>query len=113
MLPTFQTIMLPLLETLKEGDEQTIKQVLDALAAYFELTEEELNQRFPGSDLTVFYQRINEAKAHLRMADLLSTTGPNVCKITSLGKQVLQRRLNGIDTQYLKRFPGYTEAAGE
>jgi hypothetical protein len=30
-------------------------------------------------------------------------------KITPLGKQVLHRRLNGIDTNYLKRFPGYVE----
>lgn len=113
MLPTFQTIMLPFLEALKGEDEKTIKQLHDTLAAYFELTDDELNQRLAGSDQTMFYQCINEAKTHLRMADLLSTASQDVYKITSLGKQVLQKRPNTIDTNYLKRFPGYIEAAGE
>ncbi len=108
MLPDFQTIMLPLLESLKEGKEQTSNQLHDALAAYFELSDEELNERLRGSDQTVFYQRINEAKTHLLRADLLSITNQDSLAITSLGKQVLHKRLNSIDTNYLKRFPGYT-----
>jgi|APTNR8051073442_1049403.scaffolds.fasta_scaffold00003_348 restriction system protein len=108
MLPNFQTIMLPLLESLKEGKELAVTQLHDALASYFELTDEELNERLPDSDQTVFYQRINEAKTHLLRAGLLSTTNQDSLAITSLGKQVLHRRLNSIDTNYLKRFPGYT-----
>ncbi len=110
MLPNFQTIMLPFLESLKEDEELTIKQIHDVLAAYFELTDAELNQRLPGSDQTEFYQAIHVAKSHLLMADLLSTKSHDVYKITSLGKQVLHKRLNMIDIQYLRRFPGYIEA---
>lgn len=109
MLPEFQTIMLPMLENLKEGNEISIAQMHDALASYFELPDEELHERLPGKEQTVFSQRINEALLHLRRADLQSTTTPNHVVITPLGKQVLHRRLNTIDTNYLKRFPGYPE----
>lgn len=108
MLPDFQTIMLPLLESLKEGKELSIKQIHDVLASYFELADEELNERLLGGEHTVFNQSINEAIVHLRRADLLSTTNQNSVVITPLGKQVLYRRLNSIDIHYLKRFPGYT-----
>lgn len=109
MLPEFQTIMLPLLENLKDGNEISIPQIHDALASYFELPDEELNEHLSGKEQTVFAQRINEALLHLRRADLLSTTTPDHFIITPLGKQVLRRRLNTIDTNYLKRFPGYPE----
>jgi restriction system protein len=58
MIPDFQIIMLPLLESLKEGDEQTIKQTHHSLAAYFELSDNELNEHLPGNDQTLFYSRI-------------------------------------------------------
>ena len=108
MLPDFQTIMLPLLESLKEGKELAVSQIHDALAAYFELTDEELTERLPDHEHPLFSQRINDALQHLRKADLLSTTKLDHAVITPLGKQVLHRRLNSIDTNYLKRFPGYT-----
>lgn len=107
MLPHFETIMLPLLESLKEGKEVSATQLHEALAAYFELTDEELNERGPGSEHTVFQQHINEAITHLRKADLLSIPSQDSVAITPLGKQVLHRRLNSMDTHYLKRFPGY------
>lgn len=107
MLPNFQTIMLPLLESLKESKEVSRLKLQEALAAYFELTDEELNERVQGGEQTVFQQNINEAITHLRAADLLSTENQDSVSITPLGKQVLHRRLNSIDTNYLKRFPGY------
>jgi restriction system protein len=112
MLPDFQSVMLPLLESLKVGAEQTTKQTHETLAQYFELTDEELNHRVPGRDETMFQQTVNEAKAHLLRADLLFHTNPNCVQITPLGKQVLSRRLNRIDTEYLKRLPGYQELTG-
>lgn len=111
MIPDFQTIMLPLLENLKEGDELNLLQAHHALAVYFELTDEELNKHLPSSDHTLFYTRLVEAKSHLQKADLLENTRHDSFKITPLGKQVLNKRPNTIDTNYLRRFPGYIEAA--
>lgn len=112
MIPDFQTIMLPLLDSLKEGDDRSIKQTHDALAAYFELNDDELNEEELGNDQTLFNSRILLAMSHLLMADLLQNTN-GLLKITPLGKQVLSKRLNTIDTNYLRRFPGYIIAASK
>jgi restriction system protein len=111
VIPDFQTIMLPLLESLKEGDERNLMQTHYVMAEYFELTDEELNKHLPNGDHTLFYSRLVEAKSHLQMADLLENVNKGLFKITPLGKQVLHKRPNLIDTNYLRRFPGYIEAA--
>ena len=103
--------MLPLLESLKAGVEQTINQTHEALAQHFELTDQELSQRVPGRDQTVFHQAVSEAQAHLLRADLLRHTMPDCLSITPLGRQVLSRRLNRIDMDFLKRLPDYDERA--
>jgi restriction system protein len=109
MIPDFQMIMLPLLESLKSNEARTMEQTHDALARYFELTDEELSERSQGDNQTVFYKNMNVAQSHLQRADLITNASAWLIKITPLGKQVLHRRLNGIDTNYLKRFPGYVE----
>src|SRR5690606_8566480 len=103
-IPDFQTIMLPLLEGLQA--DEVAEQTLNRLAAYFELTEEELNKREAQTE-TVFQKNITEAIRHLLKAGLI--VQPKGLQITGLGKQVVQRRLNYLDTQYLRRLPGYLE----
>ena len=111
MVPDFQSIMLPMLESSKEGGDFTDKQMHDALEKYLELTDEEVNELLPGSDQTLFYHNLIEAQSHLLMAGLLERASGDYFKITPLGKQVLHKRPNVIDTNYLRRFPGYVEAA--
>lgn len=108
LIPDFQTIMLPLLERLKGGEEQIMEKVEDHLAGYFELTEEALDKQVQNVGQTVFRTSILEATAHLKKAGLLVQTQAGL-KITNLGKQVVNRRLNSIDTQYLRRLPGYLD----
>ena len=43
-VPTFQDIMLPLLEILSDGNEWTLSQLEERLSKHFELTEEERPQ---------------------------------------------------------------------
>ena len=97
-IPDFQAIMLPFLEGLKSGEERSLQIMLDQLAEYFELTDEELSSEFMES--------VTEASAHLEKAGLVEKTA-NGFKVSALGKQVISKRLNSIDTQYLRRFPGY------
>ncbi len=40
-IPDFQTIMLPLLKHISDGNEHTNKEITEALADYFQLTQED------------------------------------------------------------------------
>ena len=110
MIPDFQLIMLPLLESLKNGDEYDIKQIHDVLGKHFELTDNELDELLPDLEQTRFYNNLSHAKRHLMVAGLIEHITEDRFKITSLGKQVLCRQLNIIDTDYLRRLPGYIES---
>lgn len=98
-IPDFSSLMLPLLESLKDGKAHNTESILEALAWHFECEEKELNQ---------LGKRMLVAKDHLMKVGLMEGTVEGF-RITSLGKLVLNRRLNSIDVEYLRRFPEVRE----
>ncbi|MEQ8364977.1 MAG: winged helix-turn-helix domain-containing protein [Cyclobacteriaceae bacterium] len=105
-IPDFSSMMLPLFECLKEDKPHDLKSLNESLAWHFELTDEELSTL--QGEQTIISERINEAMGHLQKAGLLETQ-ESFIKITSLGKLVLNKRLNSIDVEYLRRFPEVRE----
>ena len=43
-IPDFQSCMLPLLQFASEADECSVSEAYEALASYFQLTKEEMNE---------------------------------------------------------------------
>jgi restriction system protein len=111
-IPDFQSIMLPLLTEISDGQEHSTTKVYDRLATSFTLSEEELSKYLPSGNQKVFYNRVFWAKAHLKMAGLLENTRRGHFKITEIGKEVLGQNLPRINVSYLKRFPSYIENTG-
>lgn len=58
MIPDFQTLMLPLLQQLADRKEHNIKNIVDALAVKFNLTEEEKNELIPSQRQPTIYNRV-------------------------------------------------------
>ncbi|MGB4973428.1 MAG: winged helix-turn-helix domain-containing protein [Cyclobacteriaceae bacterium] len=108
-VPDFSSMMLPLLESLKDGKAHDIKSVNETLAWHFDLTDEELSESSSEGGQTMVSERISQAMGHLQNAGLLETASKDFVRITSLGKMVLSKRPNSIDLQYLKRFPKVRE----
>ena len=46
-IPDFQSVMLPLVKILGDGQERTMREVTDLLAESFHLTEQEREELFP------------------------------------------------------------------
>lgn len=67
-IPDFQTIMLPLLRHIVDGKEHTIKEITEAMADHFQLTEEERNQFLPSGKQKTFTNRVAWSKAGLKRA---------------------------------------------
>jgi restriction endonuclease Mrr len=67
-IPDFQTLMLPLLEALADGQKRLMRDVTAQLADRFELTEEERQQKLPSGENRLFVNRVAWAKAHLKAA---------------------------------------------
>jgi restriction endonuclease Mrr len=105
---SFQLLMLPLLESLQEG-ERSMKDIKAALIRFIELTDEALKPFTPEEDDPEFQHAIVQASAHLTKAGLIEIASDEKVRITSLGKMILSKRLNSIDVDYLRRLPGYSE----
>ena len=113
-IPDFQTIMLPLLQHIGDGQEYSNREITEALADYFQLNEEERNELLPSGTQKKLKNRIAWAKADLKMAGLIISPKRGVSVITQKGRDVLRQNLHRIDRRYLKdNFPEYeTKVSG-
>ena len=109
-LPDFQSVMLPMLRFCKDGRDYTNREILDALANYYTLTDDERKQLLPSGQQRVFDNRVAWARAHMKMAGLLENTKRGVFHITTRGKEVLSQNLTGINLNFLRQYPEYQEA---
>lgn len=64
-IPDFQTIMLPFLRVMSDGQEHSIQELTDLLAKEFSLSNEELRELLPSGKQTVFYNRVGWARTYL------------------------------------------------
>jgi restriction endonuclease Mrr len=73
-IPDFQTAMLPVLDAAR-ASEVRIGEVVERLAADFQLTEDERAHLLPSGRQTTFANRVHWAKSYLGKAGLVQLTG--------------------------------------
>ncbi|MDI6714943.1 MAG: winged helix-turn-helix domain-containing protein [Thermodesulfovibrio sp.] len=61
--------MLPLLRLLGDGNERPFSELVNQLADYFKLTQEERGRKVPSGTQSIFYGRVNWAKTYLKKQD--------------------------------------------
>lgn len=109
-IPDFQSIMLPLLDLLADGEERTRRELVEDLALHFRLTDDERNELLPSGKQERFLNRVSWAYSYLKRALLVENTGRGRVRITPRGVEVLQSRPERIDIKYLMRFPEFAES---
>ena len=55
MIPDFQTLMLPFLKSIADGNEHSKKELVETLGKIMKLTDEEMTQMLPSRNQPVFY----------------------------------------------------------
>lgn len=112
MIPDFQTIMLPFLKILSDGEEHTTIETNQKLATHFNLTDQELDEFLPSGAAKTFPNRVAWAKSHFKMAGLLENTKRSSFRITEAGRQLLDTNPLEINLRLLKTIPAYQERTG-
>ncbi len=69
-LPTFEDIMLPLVDFLGDNHEKNYSEVIDYLINHFELQQEDIDKEKPSGG-NYLYNRIGWAKDYLTRAGIL------------------------------------------
>jgi len=108
-IPDYQSMMLPMLETLADGREQTSRDLAASLALRFGLSDEERRELLPSGHNFVFGNRIAWCKTYLRNAGLLDYPARGIVRISDLGREVLRSKPAIIDNKFLHQYPTYRE----
>lgn len=106
-IPDFQSVMLPILQVLGDCQDHKMRDVTQAVANKFQLTDDERQQMLPSGQSTVITNRVGWAKTHLKNAGVLDQPKRGIVRITEAGKSVLAENLPSIGIKYLEKFPAY------
>jgi len=108
-IPDYQTVMLPLLKSLKDGQEHPMREIIEKLAQEFNLTDEERKALLPSGQQFIFDNRVGWARTYLKKAGLIDTPLKGYVKITDRGNQVLKDSPSKITVNYLSQFKEFEE----
>lgn len=104
MIPDFQTLMLPFLKAIANGNECNNKEIVSILGDEFHLTQEELDQWLPSGVQRTFYNRVAWVATYFRNAGLIVNPKRGIFKITQLGQDVLKSKPEKINIRFLKNL---------
>lgn len=102
MIPDFQTLMLPVLELLKNGNPVKLSDMVNIMSDKYNLTEEERNEWLPSKVQKTMYNRVAWAKQYLINSELIESPERGSFVITQKGLDVLEQKPNKIDLRFLK-----------
>ena len=108
-IPDYQTCMLPFLRHLADGQEHSLRDAEEALAAHVRLSAAERAELLPSGQQGVFKNRIGWARTYLKKAALLASPKRAVFQITERGLKTLSTEPVKLDIKYLKQFPEFVE----
>tara|TARA_R110000868_G_scaffold363678_1_gene626015 strand:+ start:17163 stop:18077 length:915 start_codon:yes stop_codon:yes gene_type:complete len=109
MIPDYQTIMLPLLNVMSDNKTHRLRDLVEMLATYFNLTEMERNELLPSGTQAIFDNRVGWAKFYLEKANLLKTEKRGCYSITETGKNFIESKPQTLRTKDLEKFSAYRE----
>jgi len=108
-VPDFQTIMLPLLKFLSDGNEHSLRETIEHLADEFGLSEEDRKELLPSGQQAVFHNRVGWARTYMKKAGLIESTRRGYFKITSRGQEILSDNPEKINVKFLNQFPEFLD----
>ena len=104
MIPDYQSLMLPLLKLVSDGQEHKYRDLIESLAIEFQVTDEERKELLASGNQAIFDNRVGWAKTYLKKAGLLDSPKRATFIITDLGRQTLAKNPDRVDAKYLRQF---------
>lgn len=109
MIPDYQTLMLPLLRLLSDRQEYKYRDIIEAMALEFKITDEERKELLASGAQAIFDNRVGWAKTYLKKAGLLDSPKRGTFVISDIGLETMKKNPARIDAKYLRQFPSFRE----
>jgi restriction system protein len=103
-IPDYQSLMLPVLQQLADGNEHSVAQMRQHIASDLKVSDEELAERLASDTTTVFVNRIGWAVQYLKAAGAIKAIRRGVYEITNRGLALLKGKPPEITVKNLRQF---------
>jgi restriction system protein len=108
-IPTYEDCMLPFLKAIADGQQHSLRNLIEKIADALSLSAEDRVEMLP-SGQRVIANRVGWARTYLKKAGLIESPKRGVMQLTQRGREVLAGSPNRIDSAYLKeRFGEFRE----
>ncbi len=101
MIPDYETLMLPVLQVVGEGQTLHARDIRAEVARRLSLTPADLEQLKPSGQQPLFNNRVHRAKTCLEKAGLVEAPARGYVRITDRGREVLARNPARITNRML------------
>ena len=91
MVPTFDLYLQPFMDTLKGGEEKSLKQISEELAVIFKLTDDDLQEMIAKGAQSKHYNRVSWSGTYSLKAGLTRRPKPGCYQITDFGKEFMKK----------------------
>ena len=106
-VPDFQSLMLPAVNALADGEEVSVSELRARIAAAEGLTPEDMREMLPSGRQPTFTNRVSWAITYLGLAGLTERVRRGVYRLTTDGETLLADPPPRITMNYLRRYPAY------
>ena len=101
--------MLPFLNFVSDGEEHSVREIINGLADVFNLSEAERRELLPSGKQPVFDNRVGWASTYLKKAGVIETPKRALYRITDRGRGVLEKNPARVDNKFLIQFEEFKE----
>jgi len=108
-IPDYQTLMLPVMKCVADGEEHSMKELYHKIAEIFRISDKERAERLPSGSQSTFENRVGWARTYLKKSGLLTSPRRGVIKISNRGRDILHQNPDKIDNKFLEQFREYQE----
>jgi restriction system protein len=108
-VPDFQSLMLPMLDLLRDGETWRSQDIDRALADALQLSADDREEMLPSGTQKRYTNRSAWAKVHLTEAGLLERVSRGVYRIAPRGLEVLRSAPERVTMKLLNQYPEYQE----
>lgn len=108
-IPEFNAIKAPALQFFADGHTHRIREVYEAMALPFGLTETEKAEMLPSGTQSRWQNRVNWACYDLFRAGLLQRPRRGIYAISELGARIAKKKPERIDRDFLMQFPEFSK----
>ena len=108
-VPDFPSFFKPLLDVASDGNEHSIQEARNIIAARMSISEEDMKERLPSGTGIKFINRVAWAKSYFIQAQVLEASRRGHFKITQRGLALHKKGLKRIDVKVLNEYPEFIE----